>query len=316
MTMPFAARLLYHYATPRWLCNLRTFLAINVTVLVTNIFLQAFNSGWIGLSDWPIESYFGSPITAVESDSLREIFKVFHDAMTSHNVTYFLFSGSLLGSYRHHDRIHWDDDVDVIINCTDKSKVRGIFRSLSPTYDFYEPPGRDSRYQWKLYRSDGRSILYPLYRRHKFPNVDVFFFRENRTHIWNESPDFESSECWIKSIVFPLSKRPFGALMVPAPCDTRAFLDANFDVAICEARSYSHYFDVHMLSTPKRVACDQLRHIFPFVRRRAAVKKELGKDDVGGLLLEMGGGDVTKYEVESLELRSWILQEFTLRSRC
>ena len=62
------------------------------------------------------------PITIHEE--LLEILDVFAQEMTSHNFTYFIASGTLIGSWRHHGFIPWDDDADVLMHVEDKPKLK------------------------------------------------------------------------------------------------------------------------------------------------------------------------------------------------
>ena len=59
-----------------------------------------------------------------EHKTLLELLEVFHQLMTSHNLTYFLHSGTLLGSWRHHGFVPWDDDADVFVAVTDVPKLK------------------------------------------------------------------------------------------------------------------------------------------------------------------------------------------------
>ena len=78
---------------------------------------------------------------------------------------------------------------------------------------------------------------------------------------------FFPDEVWSKSHVFPLHRRPFEGLMIPTPCDTGALLTVNYDITTCQARQFSHFFDMHMIFSPISVPCERLFSVFPFVRR-------------------------------------------------
>lgn len=72
-------------------------------------------------------------------------------------VEFFMFSGTLLGSYRHHGRIPWDDDIDVIFNSSDKEAVKATLSKLEPEY------GLDDSYKnrsWKFFPRAGKIIFF------------------------------------------------------------------------------------------------------------------------------------------------------------
>lgn len=53
-------------------------------------------------------------------------FKMFHHVMEVFKMPYFLSEGSMLGSYRHHGFIPWDDDMDICMNGSDWLKVKQV----------------------------------------------------------------------------------------------------------------------------------------------------------------------------------------------
>ena len=57
---------------------------------------------------------------------LLELLEVFQRTMTSHNLTFFLQGGTLIGSWRHHGFIPWDDDIDVFMDVEDKPRLKVI----------------------------------------------------------------------------------------------------------------------------------------------------------------------------------------------
>lgn len=54
---------------------------------------------------------------------LTEIIFYLIDLLTKHNITYFIYWGTLLGSIRHGGIIPWDTDIDIYIHKNDKSKL-------------------------------------------------------------------------------------------------------------------------------------------------------------------------------------------------
>jgi hypothetical protein len=182
-------------------------------------------------------------------------------ALDQVNVTYFMTGGTLLGSYRHHGRIPWDDDVDMIINAADKKIAWNTLTSISANYGVFYYKNRFD-HLWKFQplwddvvaTSDG----------YRWPNIDIFFYAEDATHVWNS---WVESDRWAKKIVFPLRRRPYEGLMLRAPCNTEAVLATTYDIFRCFPLYYDHFHDTSLRTRPT-VLCRELYHIFPFVRQR------------------------------------------------
>jgi len=141
---------------------------------------------------------------------------------------------------------------------------------LEPDFQLSEA---SAGYQWKFYLS----AALPGSRRSWFslsparwPYVDIFFYETNSTHVWNTCPWF-ADEVWLLRTVFPLRRRPFGLLSLPAPCDTAATLEVNFALSRCQSRLYDHVRNVPLwiyMRGPVEVDCTTLETSWPFVRRR------------------------------------------------
>jgi len=188
-------------------------------------------------------------------DIARTFDKLIHEQL---NLTYFMYGGSLLGSFRHHDLIPWDDDLDLFLNFSDKRFLISELEKLYPKYEVFEAGPRlkfFSQYSRRLGR-------YPW----NWPYVDIHFFKENSTHIWDSSEEFHTFS-YPKSIVFPLHRRPLGGLRLNAPRDSLANLKATYRGKECVSLDYSHELERVEPLRGIRIPCSLLKEIYPFVYR-------------------------------------------------
>src|SRR6218665_1037305 len=138
-----------------------------------------------------LEFYVGvqflCPLTPLDKELLDRTFRVFIEAVEGANLTYFIYGGTLIGSLRHHNRIPWDDDVDIIMRADDRPRITEVLSSIEPHYGLFIADNDYWAYQWKFYPMAGR---YLFHRQYRTPYVDLFFYRENETHVWNAHSDY------------------------------------------------------------------------------------------------------------------------------
>ena len=119
------------------------------------------------------------------------------------------------------------------------------------------------RTSWKLFPRAARRIPGVVWR---WPFLDIFFYADNATHVWDVHAGYIRDFVFRKSDVFPLTPRPFLGQLVPAPRRTLAVLENNYHVDACVTREWSHVTESrrgHVFSVP----CRELEGLFPFVKR-------------------------------------------------
>lgn len=205
-------------------------------------------------------------MTNSERSTMRSLLILFVNFAALHNYTYFMTSGTLLGSYRHHGIMPWDDDVDLLMTKNQAYEIANRLRSLAGRV----PAFRDLVVRWgpskrlKIYHRTSYVPVKVQNFRFGWPCLDITFYDEDSTHLWQ----YNRLHVLPKSLVFPLTQRPFEMIYLASPRDPFAVLKLLYKNPRCVTLSYSH-----KLERSKRgfsFDCRDLSEIYPFVFRRIA----------------------------------------------
>lgn len=196
-------------------------------------------------------------------NQLFEALRLLIDALDKANTAYVLYAGSLVGSWRHHDMVPWDDDIDITVNF---SIWESIEQLQIPGHSLINATSRTTLY--KFFNENATKISG---RPWKWPNIDLFFFIDNGTHIYD--PVCKDLYVYERSDIFPVSQRLFGPLVIKAPRNTKKVLSQNYDVDVCKTGSYNHRFDKGNEYITV-VNCSHLHRFYPFVQRGDNSKTE------------------------------------------
>lgn len=184
-------------------------------------------------------------------------------ALTKASITYFLYEGTLVGSWRHHGLVPWDDDVDIAVDFTRQTELRQALNTLKPKFQFTER----QRVSWKFYAESAGAISAQPWR---WPFVDICFFDESPTHVFEHDLDMFPEFVFPKEWIFPTVLRPFGRLMLAAPRRTRNVLDLTYNLDECVISHYSHRTEMGKdESEVDSVLCDELSTVYPFVEHES-----------------------------------------------
>jgi hypothetical protein len=180
------------------------------------------------------------------------LYKFFDEQATQRNWTWFMVFGTLLGSWRHHDVIPWDQDMDMMVEYKHR---QDIVNTIEKQERFV--PKQCTHHKIRIYDKDnvmGSIRDYDVGRWYT-PSIDIFFFNRSSTRIYRS--DYPKSNTYIFKLsdVFPLHRRPLATMMLPAPKNTVRHLLKYYGVAdVCK------YW-----GTPK---CSEFKPYLPFVHRK------------------------------------------------
>ena len=199
-------------------------------------------------------------MSAADHANLMSVLRRFTQAADAANITYFMYGGTLIGSYRHHGHMPWDDDADVFVSSRQKPQLRKMLRTLAPTIRFAISPYSE----WKVFARYSKRIPTVPW---KFPFLDVSFFGVNQELLWDEAIGQARINTFRKSDIFPLCRRPFAGMMLPAPRNTLAVLK-HYNLDECVSSNYNHSIEDFIPAADRSsLPCRALWDSVPFVFR-------------------------------------------------
>lgn len=240
---------------------------------------QAIFDKYVGTNNSKITSALWKRIrpamTTAEKRTLRVLLRSFSAIADSFNFTYFMISGTLLGSYRHHGLMPWDDDVDVLMRYEERSEILKQFRNSSNLNDTIQVEVGPSK-RMKVFHRYQRIPVRGW--RYSWPTVDVSFYKENATHIW-ECNGEKKFHVIPKIFVFPLHPRPFETLMLKSPFDAFGVLHILYRDPTCVTLSWVHKTERHP-GPVMRFDCEITSRFYPFVHRSVVEKNLLVEESL------------------------------------
>ncbi|CAF0977730.1 unnamed protein product [Adineta ricciae] len=210
---------------------------------------------------WKTSRLLPRLITPCEHQVYIKLLKTLHDLCESNGIHYMISHGTLLGSYRNHDILPYDDDADVLIPRKDYSRLAELNQLNNETdWEFYLKSSRNMKFYFRKSPPAGRYSW-------KWPFIGIQFYTETATHI-------KIKRDISKQFIFPLVLRPIATLWLRAPRNAHKYLNSlmnghysKFSIdEKCLLQKYSHRHEAHRYIS-RAVDCVQLHNTYPFIRR-------------------------------------------------
>ena len=186
---------------------------------------------------------------------------VFQEVADDLGMVWWITSGTLMGSYRHHAKIPWDGDIDVLAPRSRKYDFREAFKQQIANGSFQGYGINTGYLHWdKIYAKTGIKPKKPW----SYPFLDIFWYTNNGTHVdASQNPEM----AWSK--ILPLTLRPLGTKKYPAPHEPLDWLNRNYGTDWMRncATGYDYVAEKQRPKEKKgEVKCAALLKWFPFVR--------------------------------------------------
>ncbi|KAK7097401.1 uncharacterized protein [Littorina saxatilis] len=203
---------------------------------------------------------FQPALTVQQRELLLDALDEFQTSLRKAHIPFFMYDGTLLGSWRHHGLIPWDEDVDVVVPFVNKNQLRVLLGQRKPGYILHA----DELRRWKFHSLLAAPVSGKTW---SSPYIDITFYNHTGTHVVVKAPGDRTADVLPQGHVFPLTSRPFEGRQLLAPNNTSAVLKMLFDLGYCRVGAYSNLKE-RIVRKCSEVLCAEIQHRFPFVSRR------------------------------------------------
>lgn len=220
---------------------------------------------------------FEPVMSAGQRNLMQRLLRVFCRGMFENGLgdRFLLHAGTMIGSYRHHDFIPWDDDVDLLVDNTIRPQVQRILRGLAPDYILTVHGGKD-KFHTPIERNAtvllGDPELSQPIGHYPFgwPYLDIHYYSSNGSHISEMVASFGLKKVFPVNVVFPLQFRPIREDWFPTPHDPMLFIHWGYgNTSECATQGYSHALERNT-NSQKRL-CSKLARRYAFIRRSPGI---------------------------------------------
>ena len=202
---------------------------------------------------------FAPALTLAEYTLYIQLIATFKRAVEAINITYLLEGGSVLGAYRHHGFIPWDDDFDCWVNVSQKHILKKALIDI-PGYTLYTR----SNAMWKFF-SNTSSKCAPY--RWSWPFIDIFFFTDNATHVYDVTSK-KPQKFGPRSDKLPPGKGIFENMIFPVPNNMESYLGKMYNMKdSCVSNWWNHKLETGPKTKSTRIPCSKLFGVYPLVHR-------------------------------------------------
>jgi hypothetical protein len=194
-----------------------------------------------------VKQFFGESNGFGEYTSIAvELLRKTVEILDAFGIDYFLISGTLLGMVRHGGFIPWDDDIDLIVDCSILDKLGSIVESCKDNVCVLNNADHTVKF---CFTNHGIEVSGGLSDKlepgvlseggvYKWPFVDLFIYRSSDDgHINFFCRDWEVGKFTPHQIV------DFRGVDVRVPSVPKYFLESNYGpnyMTVFKSNSYSH----------------------------------------------------------------------------